>query len=336
MRGPPWGGGRPPGFRPSPRRSARATGPRSAFSASSGPASASRPSCRIATWSAIPSIACRSWVVTKTVVPRSARSPMTSWKTASRATTSRPSVGSSSSSSSGAWPSASASMTAPFWPFESRPKARSAGTSKRRNRSATAGGVPARVEPGAEGRERERRHLRWRVRLLRHDADPGHEARAVPPRVLAEEADAALRRGPLAEEHAEERGLAGAVAAEQGEDRAAGHAQGQPLDHARAAVAHREPVHLEGRARGGGHGVVSALIACLPSPSARRPARPTAAPRRPPPAPRPGSRRAWPGAWPPPAARRALSAAGIAGGRSATNVPSPRRVSRIPASTRRW
>ena len=38
-------------------------------------------------------------------------------------------------------------MTAPFWPFDSRPNDRSAGTSNRRSRSSTAGAVPPRVEP---------------------------------------------------------------------------------------------------------------------------------------------------------------------------------------------
>ena len=252
--------------------------PRSALRASSLPARARRPPCRIATWSAMPSIARRSWVVTKTVVPRSARSPITSRKTASRATTSRPSVGSSRRSSSGAWPSARASMTAPFWPFESRPNARSAGTSKRRNRSATAGASqrawsrPQRAERargvisgGASGSSGTTPTRAMRLVRCVHGSSPSRRTR---PR--------AGGRWPRSTRRSED--LPAPLRPRRAKTEPRGTARVSPsITRVRPYLTESPSISRAGPAAAAA--VVSALIACLPSTSARLPARPSAGPR---------------------------------------------------------
>src|SRR6185436_5669862 len=133
-------------------RDARATGPSSAscgafwpggklsrrnrrFRTSTSSSRTSRPSLRIPTRSAMPSTPPRSWLVRKTVVPRSANSPISSSKTDRRATGSSPRVGSSRISRRGSGARASPRATCPRWPRESLPKGTFSGTPNRRRRA---------------------------------------------------------------------------------------------------------------------------------------------------------------------------------------------------------
>ena len=190
-----------------------------ALSASISSSSTSRPWCRMPTRSAIRSTPARSWVVMNTVVPRSARSPISSSKTALRATASSPSVGSSSTSRRGELASARASKTCPFCPLESLPNGRAARHPEPLEPRLHPGGVPARIEPGAEAGELARRHRRRRVRLLGHHPHLGEDRGPLLPDVPAEQQGAARRGLLLPQQAADERRLAGAVAAEQGVDR---------------------------------------------------------------------------------------------------------------------
>ncbi len=107
------------------------------LSASTSSSRTSRPFSIIPTRSANVSTPARSCVVMKMVVPRSARSPITSSNSDLRATTSRPSVGSSSTSSSGEFARARASDTCFFWPFDRLPKRLDIGTPNVRSRVST-------------------------------------------------------------------------------------------------------------------------------------------------------------------------------------------------------
>src|SRR6185436_16524816 len=144
------------------------------------------------------------------------------------------------------------------------------------------------------------------------------------------------------EQAAQERALADAVAAEQRVDRPASDGQRDRVEDQPAAVANREAAHVHDRLGGDPcrrircrfrHRPVSAHFRPpLSSPSGHAAFSTVAASLRL--APRFEASEAYRSA--PSRSVRLRSAAGIEGGRSATNVPSPRRVSSTPASTRRW
>src|SRR5205085_4036036 len=113
-------------------RAANRTRRNRALSVSSCSSRTRRPDLRMPTRSAIVSTPARSCVVMTTLMPRSASSLMTSSNSDLRATTSRPSVGSSRISSSGDVASASASATCFFCPFDSSPNFIRGAIAKRR------------------------------------------------------------------------------------------------------------------------------------------------------------------------------------------------------------
>src|SRR5262249_15002768 len=105
--------------------------------------------------------------------------------------------------------------------------------------------VPARVERAEVRLEPREVELRRRVRLLRHDAHARHERGAAPPRALAEEDGLAGARLLEAEETANERRLARAVAAEKRGDRALRDGERDAIEDRPLAVADRERVEAE-------------------------------------------------------------------------------------------
>src|SRR5204863_683264 len=96
--------------------------------------------------------------------------------------------------------------------------------------------VPARVKPGAEARQRGHGHVGRRVGLLADDADALHQRGAAAPDVVAEQLDGAGGGLLLAEKAADERRLAGAVAAEQRVDGAGADVEADAVDGGLAAV----------------------------------------------------------------------------------------------------
>src|SRR5439155_19042785 len=90
--------------------------------------------------------------------------------------------------------------------------------------------IPTRIDLRAEARDPRDRHLRWRIRLLRDDADAFHQLRAAVPHILAEHRHAALRGSLLTDETTNQRRLSGAVAPEQRIDRSARYVQRDVVD----------------------------------------------------------------------------------------------------------
>ncbi len=130
---------------------------------------------------------------------------------------------------------------------------------------------------------------------LQHDADPGAQRPAVPPRVEAQHADLAGRRPgePLA--HLDGAGLAGPVGAEQGEQFGPAELEGEPIDGGHAAVAADQVPNLEGGHAGCRWSPGQAIEPVGARRTRPRPATPSARGRR--------ARRPSPGRRPPPPAR---------------------------------
>ena len=270
----------------------------------------------------------------KTVVPRSARSPMSSSQNARRATTSRPSVGSSRTRSSGEGARARASSTWPFWPFDSRPNGVAGGTPNRSRRRSNDAASHRGIEPPAEGRDLPRRHGGRRVGLLGHDADAREKPRAMLPDVLAEESGRARLRLLLAEQR-----IARAKTCPRRCGRAARRRIRRPprrRRRRRRSSSRSGPSGSESRAGAApGRGHRTLVIGFSFFGAARSATR-----RRAPPRPRRGRlrsttrRRRIRG---PPAAGTSFAPRGPGpAATSATNVPSPRLTVRTPASARRW
>ena len=93
-------------------------------SSSSGPAAATRPSTRMTALSQTRSTSSSRCDDSSTLMPNSVPTRRMSASMSSRCTGSRPSVGSSSSTSAGSWASAAASFTRCFWPVDIVPTGR--------------------------------------------------------------------------------------------------------------------------------------------------------------------------------------------------------------------
>ena len=113
------------------------------------------------------------------------------------------------------------------------------------------GRVPAGVEAAEVGQQFVGAQLLEEVALLRHVADAGPRRIVEPCRGLAEEEHAAGRRVAQAQQRLEQRGLAGAVAAEQAHHLAWMQAPLQALQHRLAAVGESQSFDLDAGRHGG-------------------------------------------------------------------------------------
>ena len=213
-----------------------------------------------------------------------------------------------------------------------------AGTSKRSSRSRTAASSQRAWSRPQKAESCARRQLRRRVRLLRarsRRAPSGGRASARGPGRRGARAPLAGGCWPSSSAGARTcRRRCGRAARTREPAR---HGEATSVEDERPAVADRQASHLDD---GAAASAARRTARSSPRPPfasglAVRPGR-AAAPRPPRRASRRGSRRATRSARRASRSARPVSPAGIAGGRSATNVPSPRRVSSTPASTSRW
>ena len=103
------------------------------------------------------------------------------------------------------------------------------------------------VEPGVELDVLAQREALVQAHLLAHVADPVAHAARVADDVHAVDLDRARRRPDEADQHADGRALAGAVGAEEGEDRARRHFDREVVDRGEGAEALGEPARPDDR-----------------------------------------------------------------------------------------
>ena len=162
----------------------------------------------------------RSWVVSRIVVPASARSAARNDRSASLLTMSSPTVGSSSSSSSGECSSAAVDLAAHPLPERELPDR---GVQERApcpaaRRTAPAGAGPLGRQPVDRGQQPERLGQRQvppqLAALAEHDPDPPGQLPPLPNRLQPAHPDPARGRHEDPGEHLDRRRLAGAVRAD--------------------------------------------------------------------------------------------------------------------------
>ncbi len=199
------------------------------------------------------------------VAPRARRNASSRPRTQSAVSGSSEAVGSSSSRTSGSLISALASATRVFCPAERLPAGRSRKGSRARLRASSS---MRRVQVLDAIETAEHPQVLAHGEAMRH-VDVGaleihapENAVAVARHVDAEHADRARGRHDEPHDHADRRGLAGAVAAEQAGDRARRDGERDRVDGGRRAEAFGEPARFDGGGdRGQGSGLARGLAA---------------------------------------------------------------------------